>query len=47
MLFYKPESYLLPNIDSPVVTKYNFHMSPQYIKPDYDPTKGASGDPYR
>ena len=46
MLFYKPESYLLPQSESPTISKYT-QSNPNQIKPDRDPTRGAAGDPYK
>lgn len=49
MLFYKPETYLLPShTQSPQLASRHSQFTNGYsVKADYDPTKGASGDPYK
>ena len=49
MLFYKPESYMLPQQAPPQngYTRHSQYPTAHTVRPDFDPTKGASGDPYK
>lgn len=48
MLFYKPETYLIPNVSQPYIKTNNENTSfnSTAFKADFSPTRGAAGDPY-
>ena len=45
MLFYKPETYLLPSGSQPLMSRHSQYSLGSSVRPDHDPVRGAANDP--